>query len=278
VNVALCPRALALVTSAQMSRGDGAGADVLEIGPDQPTLGAQHIRHRGVAMKRLSGQWALEHRWCQCVQVETKPVDVLPRQRGRWTQLGEQALQPVPNLAHRGQVSREAGERRVQFAQRTAELPWLRRRSLRVVCDELPHRHPQPVLLVRRWRQDVAGRNDQVGPVGQEGADGYVAREPLLGVVVQDRPCGHHPRHDRRGLQMHQDVAARRNPTAWSQATPCPRATAFAAASAEASRVLSAVTAAATPRGVARHEHRAVGRWLTASGIYPAPRSRNVRR
>ena len=55
-------------------------------------------------------------------------------------------------------------------------------------------------------------RNDQVGPLGQEGTDGHLARQPLLDVVVQDRRPGHHPRHNRRGLQMHQYVAARRNP------------------------------------------------------------------
>jgi len=65
---------------------------------------------------------------------------------------------------------------------------------------------------VRSRRQDVAGRNDRVGPLGQEGSDGYLARQPLLGVIVQDRRPGHHPRHNRCGLQMHQYVAARRNP------------------------------------------------------------------
>ena len=163
-------------------------------------------------MKRLSGQRALEDRGRQCVQFEAKPVDVPLGQRGRWTQLGEQALEPVPNLAQRGQVTREVGERRMQSPQRTTEFPWLRRRSLLVVWDELPQRHPQPVLLVRPRRQDVARRNDQVGPLGQEGTDGYLARQPLLGVIVQDRRPGHHPRHNRCGLQMHQYVAARRNP------------------------------------------------------------------
>jgi hypothetical protein len=46
----------------------------------------------------------------------------------------------------------------------------------------------------------------------QEGTDGYLARQPLLGVIVQDRRPGHHPRHNRRRLQMHQHVATRRNP------------------------------------------------------------------
>ena len=163
-------------------------------------------------MKRLSGQRALEDRGGQCVQLEAKPVDVPLGQRGRWTQLGEQALEPVPNLAERGQVTREVGERRMQSPQRTAEFPWLRRRSLLVVWDELPQRHPQPVLLVRPRRQDVARRNDQVGPLGQEGPDGHLARQPLLGVIVQDRRPGHHPCHNRCGLQMHQYVAARRDP------------------------------------------------------------------
>ena len=47
---------------------------------------------------------------------------------------------------------------------------------------------------------------------GQEGSDGYLACQPLLGVIVQERRPGHHPRHNRCGLQMHQYVAARRNP------------------------------------------------------------------
>ena len=89
-------------------------------------------------MKRLSGQRALEHRGPQCLQLEAKPIDVLPGQHGRWTQLGEQALEPVPNFAQRGQVTREVGERRMQSPQRTAEFSWLRRRSLLVVCNELP--------------------------------------------------------------------------------------------------------------------------------------------
>ena len=77
--------------------------------------------------------------------------------------------------------------------------------------DEPPQRHPQPVLLVRPRRQQVARRNDLVGPLGQEGADGYLAGQPLLDVVVQGRRPGHHPCHNRCGLQMHQHVAARRN-------------------------------------------------------------------
>ena len=100
----------------------------------------------------------------------------------------------------------------MQLPQRTAELPRLRRRSLLVVWDELPQRHPQPVLLVRPRRQDVGRRDDQVGPLGQEDTDGHLARQPLLGVIVQERRPGHHPRHDRCGLQMHQHVAARRDP------------------------------------------------------------------
>ena len=100
----------------------------------------------------------------------------------------------------------------MQSPQRTAELPWVRRWGLGVVWNELPQRHPQPVLHVGAWRQDVARRNDQVGPLGQEGTDGYLARQPLLDVIVQDRRCGHHPCHNRCGLQMHQYVAARRNP------------------------------------------------------------------
>jgi hypothetical protein len=59
---------------------DGAGADVLEVVPDQPALGAQQVRHRGVAMERLSGQRALEDRRGQRVQLDAKPVDVLLRQ------------------------------------------------------------------------------------------------------------------------------------------------------------------------------------------------------
>jgi hypothetical protein len=64
---------------------------------------------------------------------------------------------------------------------------------------------------VRSRRQDVARRDDQVRPLGQEDADGHLARKPLLGVIVQERRPGHHTRHDRRGLEMHQDVAARRD-------------------------------------------------------------------
>jgi hypothetical protein len=46
----------------------------------------------------------------------------------------------------------------------------------------------------------AAGRNDQVGPLGQERTDGYLARQPLLGIIVRDRRPGHHPRDNRRGL------------------------------------------------------------------------------
>src|SRR5687767_7160783 len=104
-------------------------------------------------MKRLNGQRVLEDRGRQCVQLDAKPVDVPLGQWGRWTQLGEQAPKPVPDLAQRGQVAREVGERRMQSPQRTTEFPWLRRRSLLVVWDKLPQRHPQPVLLVRPRRQ-----------------------------------------------------------------------------------------------------------------------------
>src|SRR4051794_10220959 len=55
---------------------DRAGADVLEVVPDQSPVRSQQIAHRGVAMKRLSGQRALEDRGCQRVQFEAKPVDV----------------------------------------------------------------------------------------------------------------------------------------------------------------------------------------------------------
>ena len=163
----------------------------------QPALGAQQIADRGVAVKSLSGECALEHGRGQCIQLERKPVDVLLRQRGRWAQLAQQAPEPVPDLAQRGQVAREAGERRMQVPQRTAEFPRLRRRSVGVVGDVLPHRHPQPVVLVRpRW-QEVAGRDGHVGAFGQEDPDGDLARQPLLDVVVQDRRPGHHPRHHR---------------------------------------------------------------------------------
>src|SRR3954447_26025327 len=131
-------------------------------------------------MKRLSGKRALEYRGRQCLQLDAKRIDVLPGQHGRRTQLVGSLLEPVPDSAQRGQGTGEVGERRVQSPQRTAELPWLRRRSLLVVWDELPQRHPQPVVLVRARRQDVGGRNDQVSPPGQEGTDGYLAPQPLL--------------------------------------------------------------------------------------------------
>ena len=77
--------------------------------------------------------------------------------------------------------------------------------------DELPQRHPQPALVVRpRW-EDVARRNYQFGPLGQEGADGNLVRQPLFGVIVQERGPGHDSRDNRGGLQMHQHVAARRD-------------------------------------------------------------------
>ena len=131
---------------------------------------------------------------------------------GGWTQLGQQAFEPVPRFAERWQVTREVSERSMQSPQRTAEFPWLRRRSLRVVWDELPQRHPQPVPLVGTRRQDFAGRNHQVTPLGHKGPDGYLARQPLLDVIVQERRPGHHPRDNRCGLQVNQYVAARGNP------------------------------------------------------------------
>jgi hypothetical protein len=67
-------------------------------------------------------------------------------------------------------------------------------------------------LLVRPQRQDVARRDDQIGPLGQEGTDSQLARQPSLGVTVQEGRPGHHPRHNRCGPQMHQHVAARGNP------------------------------------------------------------------
>src|SRR3954447_14817341 len=122
---------------------DRPGAYVLEVCPDQSAVRAQQISHRGVAMERLSGQRALEDLWRQRVEVEAQRVDVALGQGGRWAQVGEQALEPVPNLAQRGQITPEVGERRVERPQRTTELAWLRRWRLRVVRDELPQRHPE---------------------------------------------------------------------------------------------------------------------------------------
>ena len=211
MNLALCPRALALATSPAISHATGPAHTSSRSFQTSPLSVRSTIRHRGVAMKRLSGQRALEDRGRQFIQLEAKPVDVPLGQRGRWTQVGQQALEPVSNLAQRGQVTREVGERRMQSPQRATEFPWLRRRSLLVVWDEPPHGHPQPVVLVWPRRQEVGRRNDQVGPLGQEGTDGYLARQPLLDVIVQDRRPGHHARHNRCGLEMHQYVAARRD-------------------------------------------------------------------
>ena len=38
-------------------------------------------------------------------------------------------------------------------------------------------------------------------PLGHEGPDGQLARQPLLDVIVQDRRAGHHPRHNRAGFR-----------------------------------------------------------------------------
>src|SRR4051812_24528161 len=104
-------------------------------------------------MKRLYGQRTLEHRRRECLQVAAEAIDVLLGQPGRWTQPGDQALEPVPNFAQWRKVTGEVGERRVQCTQGPTEFVWRRRRSSVVVWDELPHRQPEPVALVRPGRQ-----------------------------------------------------------------------------------------------------------------------------
>jgi hypothetical protein len=64
---------------------------------------------------------------------------------------------------------------------------------------------------VRSWRQEVGRRHDVAGR-SQEAADGDLARQPRLEIVVQDRRPRHHARDDRRRLEMHERVAARRDP------------------------------------------------------------------
>ena len=55
------------------------------------------------------------------------------------------------------------------------------------------------------------GGTTSPGLLGQEGTDGHLSRQPPLCVLVQERGPGHHSRHNRRRLQMHQRVAACRD-------------------------------------------------------------------
>ena len=85
-------------------------------------------------------------------------------------QLGEQALEPVPNVAQRGQVTGELNERRMH---------------------------------------------------GQEGTDGHLARQPLLGVIVQTAvPIMTHATTGA-GFRCTSTLLPAAIRTASSQATPC---------------------------------------------------------
>ena len=90
------------------------------------------------------------------------------------------------------------------------------------------------------------GGTTSVAPLGEEGPDGDLARQPLLGVIVQHRRPGHHPRDDRRGLQMHQYVAARRDPHRLVAGHAVLTGHGLRGRDAEASPVVSAVTAPGT--------------------------------
>ena len=95
-----------------------------------------------------------------------------------------------------------------------------------------------------RRRQDVARARGHVGPLGQEGTDGHLAGQPLLGVIVQDRRPGDAPARQPVRAQMHQHVAARRNPRLRRRRPRRARGrqrAAAAAASAEASPALRSV-------------------------------------
>ena len=191
---------------------DGAGADVLEVVPDQPVVGAQQIRHRGVAMEGLGGQRALEHRRGQRVQLEREATSMscgVNEGDGR-SSASRRASQSRISLSG-GRSPGKPASASCSSPQRTAELPWLRRRTLRVVGTNVHSVIHNPSCSWGPGGRRSLGGTDERRPLGQEAPDGDLARQPLLDVVVQDRRPGHHPRHDRRGLQMHQDVAARRD-------------------------------------------------------------------
>jgi hypothetical protein len=55
---------------------------------------------------------------------------------------------------------------------------------------------------------NARGRDDRRGGASQEGAQIELARKPCAGVGVQNGCAGHHARHDRRGPQPDDSVAA----------------------------------------------------------------------